>query len=223
MSNTNRTATIIGATGLIGSQLLHLLLNDKEFHHVTIIARRNVHVKHNKLHIAVIDFADQDALRSALAGSDAVFCAVGTTQQKVKGDKTEYRKVDYDIPVNAARLCATEGVRQMLLVSSVGADRNSKNFYLQLKGEVEEAVAQSGVQSVAIFRPSMLMGDRKEFRLGEKIAQTVMKALKWFIPSRYKPITAYDVAKAMIAASKSPATGTIVYHHKEMIHLSKAE
>lgn len=213
-----RTATIIGASGLIGSQLLHYLLKDEYYQHVKIIVRRPLPVKHQKLAMAVIDFSDEDAFQNALSGSDAVFCAVGTTQQKVKGDKSEYRKVDYDIPVNAARISAGLGISRILLVSSVGANNNSKNFYLQLKGEVEDAVAKSGVPSIAIFRPSMLLGERKEFRLVEKIGQPVMRVLSWLIPANYKPIAASDVAKAMIAVSKSETQGKTIYHYRDMMH-----
>ncbi len=223
MNNQKHSAVIIGATGLIGSQLLHLLLEDNYFGHVKIIGRREVAVKHDKLSASVIDFADKEAYRNALSGSDIIFCAIGTTQQKVKGDQTAYRKIDFDIPVNAARLGARESVSQMLLVSSVGANRESKNFYLRLKGEVEESIIQSGPSSISIFRPSMLLGDRKEFRLAEKIVQPVMKTLSFLIPAKYKPIHAHDVAKSMIAASKRVAKGANIYHYSEMVRLIKSE
>src|SRR5205814_8206033 len=106
----------------------------------------------------------------------------------VKGDKTAYRKVDHDIPVNAARFCKMTGCKIFVLVSSVGANSKSKNFYFKLKGEVEDAVKQSGVETIHIMRPSMLLGKHNDFRLGEKIGQPLMKIFSFLIPSTYKPI-----------------------------------
>lgn len=106
-----RTATVIGATGLIGSHLVELLQDDPYFSTIVVLSRRPVSFDHPNVQLLVIDFADTVAFKTAIAGSDAVFCAVGTTQKKVKGDKAAYRKVDYDIPVNAARFCAEQAVR----------------------------------------------------------------------------------------------------------------
>ena len=166
------TATLIGATGLIGNYLLEELLNDDYFDTVRILIRRPVDSTHPKLEKKLVDFTDTESFRLSLEGSDVVFCAVGTTQKKVKGDKAAYRKVDYDIPVNAARFCKMNGCGKFILVSSVGANSNSSNFYLKLKGEVEDAVKAAGLRSVHIMRPSMLLGYRKEFRSGEKIGQS---------------------------------------------------
>ncbi len=137
-----------------------------------------------------MDFNDSDSLLVALSNSEVVFCCVGTTQKKVKGDKNAYRKVDYAIPVNAARFCKMTGCSTFILVSSVGANRTSNNFYLRLKGEVEDAVKAIGLPSVYIMRPSVLQGDRKEFRLAESISKKLISALAFLIPSKYKPIHA---------------------------------
>ncbi len=179
-------------------------------------------VSHPKLEIKLVDFEDYESLKLAIAGCHVVFSAVGTTQDKVKGDQLQYRKVDYDITVNAARACLeTEGAN-FLLVSSVGADSNSKAFYLRLKGEVEEAVQKFPIKSISIFRPSMLLGNRKEFRLGERIGQSGMKLIapllagKW---RKYKAIEARDVAAAMIEASKENKEGLTIYEYDEMKRL----
>jgi uncharacterized protein YbjT (DUF2867 family) len=145
-----------------------------------------------------------------------VFCTVGTTNKKVKGDKEAYRKVDYDIPVKAARFCKMTGCETFVLVSAVGANVKTGNFYLKLKGEVEEAVKEVGLQSVHIVRPSMLLGDRKEFRLGEKVGKAIMTATSAVWPGKYKPIHARDVAKAMIKAVAENKTGVFVYEYNEM-------
>ncbi|MFO7615483.1 MAG: NAD(P)H-binding protein [Bacteroidales bacterium] len=216
-----KTATIIGSTGLIGSHLLDLLLKDESVSSLRILVRRPVETKHPKLQVMVIDFADLDAFREGIRGSDAVFCSVGTTNKKVKGDKTAYRKVDYDIPVNAARFCAETGGKQFLLVSSVGADSHSRNFYLKLKGEVEEEIRRLPIPSFSNFRPSMLLGKRNESRPLETIAQKISKPLSFLFPAKYKPIDAADVAKAMIAAAKQRNPSARIYHYREMMALAQ--
>jgi uncharacterized protein YbjT (DUF2867 family) len=212
----HKTATIIGATGLIGGHLLDLLLNDDHYSRVRIIVRRPFSVSNSKAEVKIIDFEDKEAFKLAIAGSDAVFCAVGTTQKKVQGDKAAYRKVDFDIPVNAARYCKETGVPRFLLVSSVGADSKSGNFYLKLKGEAEDAVKSLGLPSATIFRPSMLLGKRNESRPAESLAQAVSKGLSFLFPGKYKPIQAREVAQGMFAASKKEMTGFNVLHYREI-------
>jgi uncharacterized protein YbjT (DUF2867 family) len=211
-----KTATLIGASGLIGSHLLQLLLDDPDFDTVKILVRRKLQTTHQKLEQKIVDFNDSDSLLVAMDNSDAVFCTVGTTQKKVKGDKEAYRKVDYDIPVKAARFCKMTGCETFILVSSVGADNRAKNFYLKLKGEVEEVVKTVGIRSVYIMRPSMLIGKREEYRFGEKIITPVIKALSFLLPSKYKPIQAEDVAKAMLRAAKKNEEGFFVWEYREM-------
>ena len=217
------TATLIGATGLIGGHLLELLLRDTYFKTIRTVVRRPVSFNHPKLDVRLIDFDDEAAFKSAIAGSNAVFCAVGTTSRKVKGNKEAYRKVDYDIPVRASKFCAETGCPRFLLVSSIGANSKSGNFYLQLKGEVEDAVKGMTIAAVSIFRPSMLLGKRQEFRPGEKIGQAMMKVFSFLLPSHYKPIAADDVARAMVAAGKKDKPGFHIYQYKEIMHLSRPE
>lgn len=216
-----KTATVIGATGLIGSRLMNMLQVDEYFTAIRVISRRQVDFGTSKVEVHVIDFSDMNPYRHAIEGSDAVFCAVGTTQKKTGGDEDAYRKVDYDIPVNAARFCAETGCHQFLLVSSIGANSSSGNFYLKLKGVVEEAVKAVGVTSVAIFRPSVLLGERSELRPGETIGKILMKTFSFLLPSRMKPVYANDVAAAMLAAAKFQKTGTEVYEYREIIRLSQ--
>jgi uncharacterized protein YbjT (DUF2867 family) len=211
-----KTATIIGVTGLIGGYLYKLLKEEKSFDTIRLIVRWPMRKENDRTEIKLIDFNDAESLLLAISGSDVVFCTVGTTQRKVKGDKEAYRKVDYDIPVKAARFCKMMECETFVLVSAVGANSKSGNFYLKLKGEVEDAVKKVGLKSVHIMRPSMLLGDRKEFRLGEKIGKGVMTAFSFLIPSKYKPVHARDVAKAMIAASKENKKGFFVYEYKEI-------
>lgn len=224
-----KTASIIGATGLVGSELLNLLLEDNYFETVKVLVRRPFDREHAKLEKKLVDFKDNDSLLVALDNSDAVFCAVGTTQRKVRGDKEAYRKVDYDIPVHAARFCKMTGCKIFALVSAVGANSKSGNFYLKLKGEVEDEVKKlvgpnestgQGLESVHVMRPSLLLGDRKEFRLGEKIGNPLMKSFSFLLPSKYRPVEARVVAKAMLTAAKRAQKGFFVYEYSEMKQLT---
>lgn len=213
----DKTASLIGATGLIGSQLLDILLNDDTFAAIKVIVRRPVEFSHPKVRVVHIDFADEQGYKNAIGGSDVVFCAIGTTSRNVKGDKEAYRKVDYDIPVHAARFCEETGCPGFILVSSIGANPKSGSFYLKLKGEVEEAIIKLNIPTIAIFRPSLLLGKRKEFRLTEEIAKVLAPPLSFLMPSRYKPIKAHDVAQSMVTASKEVKPGCYVYHYREMM------
>lgn len=209
-------ATLIGATGLIGNLLLELLLADEYFDSVRILIRRPMELIHPKLEKKLVDFTDMESFRLALEDSDVVFCSIGTTQKKVKGDKDAYRKIDYDITVNAARFCKLNGCETFVFVSSVGANSKSNNFYLRLKGEVEEAVKAVGLKKVYIMQPSLLLGNRKESRFGEKIAEWIMPVISFLIPPKYKPIKAAEVAKAMIYLSKKNLTGIYYSQFKEI-------
>jgi uncharacterized protein YbjT (DUF2867 family) len=218
-----RTATVIGATGLIGSHLVELLSGDKHFTRVRIIARRMPDKVPQGAEVRVIDFEDPVAFRSAVEGSDALFCAVGTTRKKVKGNMEAYRKVDHDIPVNAARHCHESGCGRYLMVSAVGASSKTGNFYLKFKGDAENAIAASGIPSVSIFRPSMLMGKRNESRPAEDFARILSSPLSFLFPAKYRPIKGLDVAKAMVAAAKSEEKGFRIYHYTEMINLIRKQ
>ena len=221
-----RTATVIGATGLIGNNLLQLLANDDTYDIIRLLVRRPIEKTTPKTVVKLIDFSDYESFRLGIEGSDVVFCAVGTTQKKVKGDKAAYRRIDFDIPVKAARICRDAGCEKFILVSAIGASNKSSNFYLQLKGEVEDAVKNAGIRSVHIMQPSILLGERQEFRRGEKIAQSTMKALSFLLAGnlqKYKPVHAREVAAAMLACSKKDEPGFFIHSYKEMKMLAKAE
>ena len=222
---TTKTATIIGATGLIGSHLLSLLQQDNYYHTIRVLVRRPLENHHPRTEVKLIDFGDEESFKLGIYGSDVVFAAVGTTQQKVRGDKEAYRKVDHDIPVKAARYCRETDCPQLLVVSSVGADPKASNFYLQLKGEMEEGVKAQNVPSVSIFRPSLLLGNREEKRAGEKVAQVLMPflALGMFgALSKYKPVHAADVAQAMVLAAKQATPGVSVFEYDRMKRLIRS-
>lgn len=198
---------------MTGSLLYGLLRNDQDFETIRLIVRRPQPKPDERTEIRLVDFSDAESLMLAIEGSDIVFCAVGTTNKKVKGDKDAYRKVDYDIPLKAARACKMTGCETFVLVSAVGASSKSGNFYLKLKGEVEEAIKQVGLKSVHIMRPSFLLGDRRENRTGEGFGKVLMKSISFLLPSRYRPVQALDVAKAMIAVAKEGRDGFFIYEY----------
>jgi len=215
------TATLVGATGLIGSYLLEELLNDPWFDTVRILIRRPLDITHPKLEKKIVDFNDSDSLLVALSNSDVLFCAIGSTMKKVKGDKEAYRKIDFDIPVKLARFCKMTGCEKFILVSSAGANSKSRNFYQRLKGETDNAVKEFGLKTIHIMRPSLLLGERKEFRFGENIGKAVMTSLSFLIPEKYKAIQGKDVAKVMLALAKKKEEGVFIHENSEIRNLSK--
>src|SRR4051812_33410567 len=197
-----KTAVVLGATGLIGQHLVQELLRNDFFTKVRLLVRRPLTLKHSKLDIQVVNFNDEKDIAARIDIGDVIFCCIGTTRRKVKGNKTAYRKVDYDIPIITARLGIQHGFNQFLLVSAVGANPVAANFYLQLKGCIEEDIAALPFESIHIFRPSLLLGKREEFRPGERIARVFVKATAFLLIGvwrKYKPMQAADVAKAMVA------------------------
>lgn len=215
--------TLLGATGLIGSHVLEELIKDDNFSEIKVIVRRKVDLKHPKLKVVVVDFQDKKTFYNAIEPGSTIFCAIGTTNSKVDGDKEKYRKVDYDIPVNAAKFGLEKDCKQFILVSSYGANSKSSNFYTKLKGEVEDKLSNLGYPSLHIFRPSLLLGNRKENRLGEKIGKVVMTTFSFLLPQNMKPIQAQDVAEAMIQASKNKNSGKHIYQYKAILDLAKLQ
>lgn len=217
-----KTAVVLGATGLIGQHLVQELLQNEYFSKVRILVRRPLTINHPKADIQVVNFNDEKDIAAKIDIGDVIFCCIGTTRKKVKGNKTEYRKVDYDIPIITARLGIQHGFNQFLIVSAIGANPIAANFYLQLKGCIEEDVTALPFESIHIFRPSILLGKREEFRLGENIGKEVMKAISFvFVGAwrKYKPIPAADVAKAMVAAANREIAGVHMYEYDEMQNL----
>lgn len=214
------TAVVLGATGLICQQVVQQLLNDPAFSKIRILVRRQVELSHPKLEVELVNFIDLADYRKKLGTGDCIFCCIGTTNKQVKGDKAAYRKIDFDIAVNAAKLGKEAGFTDYLLVSAVGANATSSNFYLKLKGEVENAIAAISFQSFHAFRPSMLFGKRAEFRLAEIIGKPVMQALSVLLVGglrKYRAIEGSAVAKAMVAQAKSGKKGMFVHHYEDMM------
>ena len=214
-----QTAVIIGATGLIGSLLVETLLNDDAFEKVRVLVRRPYAKQHPKLEVCVVDFGNLEDYKNKLGKGDSIFSCIGTTQKKVNSDKEAYRKIDYDIAVNAAQFGKEAGFTQYLLVSSLGADEKASGFYLKLKGEIETKIASIAFVGFHIFRPSFLLGNRNETRIGESIMKVVFKGLSSLFfgsMTKYKAIEALIVATAMANAAKEAFVGKKIYYYDDM-------
>jgi len=216
-----KEATLFGGTGLIGSLLLDILIKDNDYHKINVVTRKSISLSHKKIKIHIIDFSNSKSYSQTLRNSQIVFASIGTTQSKVKGNKESYRKIDFDIIYNIAKACKENNVENFSFVSSSGANIKNNNFYLNLKGEIENSILNLNLSSTSVFRPSLLLGKRKEKRYGEKIAQLIMPFLSFLMPSKYKPIKAALVAKSMVNISKSIQPGFKIYHYKEIIKESK--
>ena len=197
-----KKAILIGATGLIGSELLRQLLADSTYSEVKVLSRRTTGVNHSKLKEVLIDFDDLDNYKSELVG-DVLFSTMGTTIKKAGSQDVQY-KIDYTYQYNTAKLTSANGVKQLVLLSSYGANSESKVFYSKIKGELDEAVQKLNFDSVSIIRPSMLVGDRKEFRLAEKMLIPLMYVFSW-VPGirKFRPIKDVFVARAIRISLKN--------------------
>jgi uncharacterized protein YbjT (DUF2867 family) len=208
-----RIALIAGSTGLIGNQLLLLLLEASEYDKVIALSRKPLELQHPKLENVILTIDQLDQLATLKA--DDVYCCLGTTIKQAKS-KEAFRKVDFDYPVALAKMLKHNGAQQFLLVSALGANKNSAIFYNQVKGEVEDAISKLGYNCFHILRPSLLTGPRKEKRAGEDIAKVVYKYLGFLIPNRYKSIESIKVARAMQTLAKENGTG-IFFHESEVM------
>ena len=203
-----KTALIIGSTGLIGSQLLELLLESQEYEKVITFVKRDTGIKHKKLSQHIVDFDNPETYKDLVIGDD-FFCTIGTTIKKA-GSQEAFRKVDFEYPKQFATLALQNKVKQFLIVSSLAADANSGNFYLKTKGEIQDFLKDCAFESVSVFQPSLLLGNRTEFRLGEKIGAFFMKIFSFlFIGNlkKYKPIQSEVVAKAMFIIAQENYKG----------------
>ncbi len=205
-------AIIIGASGLTGSSLTTQLLANKQFESVLLLVRKALPVQHAKLRQQVVEFDNAVHLQQYVHG-DVLFCCIGTTI-KIAGSQAAFTKVDYDIPVDCAKAALQNGVKKIVLISSVGANSSSSNFYLQTKGKVEDALRAMNFSTTHIFQPSFLMGDRKERRIGEKIVGVIFSGLSFLLfggLKKYRPIHIEQLAKAMMLAGLSDAKGLHVH------------
>ena len=207
-------AIIAGASGLVGSSLLNILLQQPEYNEVVVLVRKELPLSHKKLVQAIVDFDRLDQYQHIINGH-ALFCCLGTTRHKTP-DMADYRRVEFDYPVQLAKLALDNQVIQYHLVSSMGANVNASSFmyYTKLKGEVEQAIEHIALPCLQIYRPSLLTGERNENRPEERVATGIMKLVDPLLIGplkRYKSIPAQTVAMAMYKQSLQSKEGVFIH------------
>jgi len=215
-----KTAIVIGGTGLVGSELVKLLLEDSRFNKVLVFGRRSLDIKHEKLEEKIIDFDKPEQWRDLVKG-DVLFSALGTTMKKAGSPSAQY-KVDYYYQYIFAEAAAENKVPVYVLVSAPGAHPESVMFYTRMKGTLERDVKKLDFDTIHFIQPGLLHGDRDEERKGEKGAYYVLKAINSVGLFRgYRPIDGQTVGKAMIIAAESEGSGVKTYALKEIFKLAE--
>lgn len=205
----NKTAIVIGATGVVGFELVKQLCADDTFSKVITLGRRAANFQNDKLIQHVVDFNDPRSWQDLLV-ADTLFCSLGTTLKQA-GSKEAQKSIDLDLPKLIAAKAKSNGVRNFALVSSTGAEVNSNSFYLSLKGRLEQYLQELNFSTLTIVQPSVLDAKRTEFRLGEEVAIKLLKGLQ-FLPGfrLYRPIKSAQVAKALIFYQHKNNEGLLV-------------
>lgn len=202
------SALVIGATGLVGGLCLKTLLSTGEYETVRVITRRSLLLDDQRLDSQIVSFERLNEHKSFFT-VDTVFCCLGTTMKKAKTKKA-FEKVDMEYPVMAAEISQEMGVKQFLMVSAMGADANSAFFYNQVKGKAEDRVRKTDIETIAFFRPSLILGDRSEHRFGEDLAKTFFKYLNPALLGplkKYRAIEARTIAEGMVSFSVKKRKG----------------
>ena len=205
-----KTALIFGSSGLVGNQLFNIIIQNNNYHHIKLFVRSVSKNNTPKVEIFQIDFTNLEKYKDFIVGDDCFFC-IGTTKKDTP-NKNEYRRIEYNIPINVARIASSNSVGSFVYVSSIGANSSSSNSYLKNKGQVEEELNKLNFPKLAVIRPSLLLGKRKKHRLRESIAQYATQKLSPFFLGnlkKYKPIQAQYVAKAMVAIAQNNYQKTI--------------
>ncbi|GEO06715.1 oxidoreductase [Adhaeribacter aerolatus] len=222
MTLPQKTALIAGASGLVGSYCLQLLLQSNRYDKVIAVGRKTLPMQHPKLRQLIIDFNKLDTYKHSLIADD-IYCTLGTTIKQA-GSQENFYKIDYTYIVNLAAITAANFASQFLVVSSLGAKASSPIFYSRVKGQMENAVKPMPFLGVHIFQPSLLLGPRKEKRIGEKVAAVLMNTFGFLLAGplkKYKAIAAEDVAKAMLYAATQDGAG-IKIHNTDIIRKEAA-
>lgn len=222
--NTEKTAILLGASGLVGGFCLRELVDDPAYTRVMLFGRRQFPaLTRAKVSQRISELPTLTA--NDFRGAQDVFCALGTTIRRA-GSQSEFRRIDMELPLHLANEAVHAGAEQMVVVSSVGADPGSKNFYLRTKGELEQELAKLPFRAVHILRPSLLLGKRDEFRLGEAIGMKVAPALDLLTLGklrRYHSVHAQLVGRAMVAAARQGTAGVNIYEYRQIVSLARWE
>lgn len=214
-----KTAIIIGATGLVGTQLVNLLLYDKRFDKIIVFGRRSLGVDHEKLKEHIINFDSPEEWQDLVKG-DVFFSTLGTTIKQAKSKENQY-KIDHTYQYNFAKAAAQNKVPVYVLVSAPNANADSKIFYTRIKGELERDIKKLTFESITILQPGLLHGDRNEKRIGESIAYNILKVLNNIgLARRYRPIHGKIVAKAMINTGHEANKGINTYTLNDVFRLA---
>lgn len=203
-----KTAIILGATGLTGSCVLEQLLANDDYSTVKLFSRKTSNVKHPKVKEFIGDMLQLEAFQNDFTG-DEVYCCIGTTKKKTP-DKEVYRTIDFGIPSTAARMAKANNIKSFAVVSAIGANSNSSVGYNRIKGDMEKAVMDAEIERTYIVRPSFIAGNRQEHRGGEKMGIAVFKFLKPLIPKKYRAVEANDIAQRMIQLCNSNEASKIL-------------
>ncbi len=206
-----KTAIIIGATGLTGNIVLNKLLKDDRYSTLKVFTRKSLHIKNSKVIEKIGNLLDLNFFEDDFY-ADELYCCIGTTAKKTP-DKDFYKKIDYGIPVSAAKLCKSNRVNTILIVSALGANAKSSIFYNRIKGEMEQDVASEKIKNTYFLRPSIIIGNRNEKRLGEIIGVSLFNLIQFLLIGKlkkYRAIHAEKIADKMIQlANSKPKSGII--------------
>ncbi|MEH6764326.1 MAG: NAD(P)H-binding protein [Aequorivita antarctica] len=195
-----KTAIILGATGLTGGILLEKLLKDPSFEKIKLFSRSSAENNSSRIDEHLINMFQLEDHSEAFK-ADVIFCCIGTTKANTP-DKETYKKIDYGIPVTAAKLAKQNGIKTFIVISAMGADADSSIFYNKTKGKMQRDVLQQNIENTYVLQPSLIAGDRNENRFGEKAATVFMKTFGFLIPKKYKMIKAETIAEAMLVLAK---------------------
>jgi uncharacterized protein YbjT (DUF2867 family) len=213
----SKSALVLGASGLVGQDLTKILTDSSEYNEITLLLRKKLDIDSENIHQEIVDFDNLEKYHS-LFNVDSVFCCLGTTI-KIAKTKDNFMKVDLEYPVTSAQITKQSGKGRFFVISAMGSDEKSKIFYNSVKGLLERKLKELNLNSLHIFRPSILMGDRKEFRLGESITLALCKVLPFVfigVLKKYKPTKTTNLAFAMYKASLSDNKGTFVHEPEEI-------
>ena len=215
-----KTALIFGSSGLIGSKLLDLIIKSNNYDKIKLYVRSEPAIINSKLEIIKTDFNNLDIHKDSIVGDDCFFC-IGTTRKNTP-DKKEYIKTEHDLPIKVAKIAKLNSVNSFIYVSSLGANPKSTGLYLKNKGQTEQELIKLDFPKLSIIRPSILLGNRKENRIGEKIGIFTMQKLSPLFlgkTEKYKPIKVENVAKAMLTIAQSNFT-QVVFESDLLVNLS---
>ncbi len=217
-----KTAIIFGSTGLIGNELFKTILLNNSYDKIKVFVRSIPEMNNPKVEIIKTDFNNLERYKDKIKGDDCFFC-IGTTKKDTP-DKDEYRRIEYNIPVDVAKIAKVNSVNSFFYISSIGANPNASSNYLKNKGQVEEELKNLNFSKLAIIRPSLLVGNRKSLRLGEIIFTPIMNTLTIFAfgsLKKYKPIKIENVVKATLYISKNESK-EIIFESDELERIAKS-